>query len=354
METYSNNPGKVTEYDPMLQGYLNYVRFMVRHFKGRVKIFEVWNEWGPYTSEEGKKYAQLLKLAIPIIREEDPQARIMPASPVVLNTTSKNVVLGWLVKGDAGWLRALGEEGLLSQVDVIGFHPFYGSSPVNPELVAFSSDFPRFTKMMEGYGFKGQYMASEWDDFATYPPSDVPYYVQREAHSEMQKAIYTARIATTFAHLDIVSLWNETFQTMRTMRGLSLFRNTWPNEVICPTQPEPVYYMYRTLSTALEDADGADVPVEFSDTRRPVESYGFARGNGEKLVAFWLTGVNQQHGAESLVTDMTIEGSPAMNASIIDTLNGTEKPLIVQHRADAIVIKKIHVQDWPLIIRMAK
>jgi hypothetical protein len=177
-------------------------------------------------------------------------------------------------------------------------------------------------------------------------------YVNKEAHIEMQKAIYTARLATTFAHFDIVSLWNETFQTMQTMRGLSLFRNTWPNEVICPTQPEPVYYMYRTLSTALEDVEGADVPMTFSDGQRPVESYGFVRGNGEKLVAFWLPGVSQQHGAESFVTDVTVKGSPAKDASIIDTLNGTEKPLIVQRSADMIVIKKIHVQDWPLIIRM--
>jgi hypothetical protein len=342
METYSNNPGKVTEYAPMLQGYLNYVRFMVRHFKGRVKIFEVWNEWGPYTYEEGKKYAQLLKLAIPIIREEDPQAKIMPASP------------GWLVKEDFGWLRALGEEGLLSQVDVIGFHPFYDSSPVNPELVAFPADFSRFKKVMEGYGFKGQYMASEWDYFSAYPPSDVSYYVHKEAHSEMQKAIYTARLATTFAHLDIVSFWNETFQTMQTMRGLSLFRNTWPNEVICPTQPEPVYYIYRTLSTVLEDAQGADVPVTFSDTRRPVESYGFVRSNGEKLVAFWLPGVSVERGADTFVTDVTIKGAPGLNASIIDTLNGTEKPLSVERSRYAIVIKKIHVQDWPLMIRVSK
>ena len=342
METYSNNPGRVTEYDPMLQGYLNYVRFMVRHFKGRVKIFEVWNEWGPYNHDEGEKYAELLRLAIPIIREEDPHAQIMPASP------------GWQVKDDFSWLRALGEEGLLSQVDVIGFHPFYDTPPSDPELTAFPSDFPRFKKAMEGYGFKGQYMASEWDYFAAYPSSDLRGYVKKEVHTEMQKAIYTARVATMFAHLDIVSLWNETFQTMQTMRGLSLFRNTWPGEVICPTQPEPVYYMYRTLSTVLDDAEGASLPVTFSSSQRPVESYGFTRPDGQKLVAFWLSGVSKAAGSDPLVTDVTIKDAQGLNPSIIDTLDGVEKPLVVERTDDGLAIRKVHVQDWPLIIRLAK
>jgi hypothetical protein len=274
METYSNNPGKGTEYDPMLAGYLNYVRFMVRHFKDRVTVFEVWNEWGPYTYDEAKKYAVLLKKVIPIIREEAPQAKIMLASP------------GWLVQDKFGWFRALGEEGLLSQVDVIGFHPFYNPSPADPYLVSFHDDFPQFQKMLAGYGFKGSYMASEWDYFTAYPPSDLPGYVDRETHSEIQKAIYAARLSTTFAHFDIVNLWNETFQTQQTMRGLSLFRNTFANEVMDPTRPEPVYYAFRTLSTALAllvnghvfpEIEGGKVGDEYEERKLVYRNLGNAK-----------------------------------------------------------------------------
>jgi len=345
IETYSNNPGWqkiVLEYQPQLDGYLDYVRFMVRQFKGRVKVFEAWNEWGPYSYEEGKKYARLLKRVIPIIRQEDPQAKIMPASS------------GWLIADDFGFFKALGDEGLLSQVDVIGFHPFYDPSPLDPYLMSFASDFPRFKKMMEGYGFKGSYIASEWDFFSAYPPSDLPGYVNREAHSEMQKAIYSARLATTFAHLNIINLWNETFQTMETMRGLSLLRNTFPNEVICPTQPEPVYYMARTLSTALEDVKGYDLPVAFSNDRREVTHCGFLRGNGERLLALWLPGVAEERGEEGtfLATDVVLKGVKGRNASIIDVLNGTEQPLVADQSAEGMLFRNIRVQEWPLIIRV--
>ena len=74
--------------------------------------------------------------------------------------------------------------------------------------------------------------------FTAYPHSDLPSYNDRENHSEMQKAIYSSRLSIVFAYLGIVNFWNETFQTIQTMRGLSLFRNTFSNEVVCPTQPE--------------------------------------------------------------------------------------------------------------------
>jgi len=339
METYSNNPGKVTEYDPMLAGYLNYVRFMVRHFKDRVTVFEVWNEWGPYTYDEAKKYAVLLKKVIPIIREEAPQAKIMPASP------------GWLVQDKFGWFRALGEEGLLSQVDVIGFHPFYNPSPADPYLVSFHDDFPQFQKMLAGYGFKGSYMASEWDYFTAYPPSDLPGYVDRETHSEIQKAIYAARLSTTFAHFNIVNLWNETFQTQQTMRGLSLFRNTFANEVMDPTQPEPVYYAFRTLSTALADVRGADLPATFS-SRREIESYGFARKNGEKLLAFWVPGVAEERAGYTVNADLALKGYSGEGATVIDVLDGTEQPLQVERSVEGIIVRNLRVPSWPLIIRL--
>lgn len=362
VETYSNDPGNVTQIIPGLsaslddteiQGYLNYVRFMVRHFKDRVKYFEVWNEWGPYTYDGARSYTKVLKPAVKVIREEFPEAKIMPAST------------GWIAdfedrdKIDFGWYKALGDEGLLSQVDLIGIHPFYDPSPVDPYLRSFPEDFARFKKLLAGYGFKGEYMASEWDFFSEYPPSDLPDSYNLVVHSEIQKAIYGAQLSIRFAHLGIVNLWNETFQTMVTSRGLSLFRNTVSGEVICPTQPEPIYYMLRTLSTVLEDTKGADFPVRISSDRQEIEHYAFVRGNGEKLMALWLRGAADEQGRTDSNTDTTqatadvfIDGIKVDGPTIVDLLNGTEKPLRVESRSNGMTIRKIRVQNWPLIIRL--
>jgi hypothetical protein len=346
METYASSPAgnarekrgwdkMLLDYPPQFQGYLDYVRFMVRHFKSRVKIFEIWNEWQHPTYPSAKNYARVLREASKVIREEDPQAKIMPSSP------------GWNVEDNFGWFRALGDEGLLKQVDVIGFHPFYDVSPVHPNLESFPEAFNRFKKLMEGYGFKGQYMATEWLYSDPYPAEDFP------GHSEIQKAVYGSRLSIEFAALGITNFWNETFQTM-SMSSIGLLRNAFSNEVISPTQPEAVYYMLRTLSTALEAVKGADVSVTFSDKRREVTAYGFERSGGEKLVAFWLPGLMRQLGEEEgvLPTDVVIKGVKGEGATIIDVLNGTEQPLRVERTAEGVVVPKVHVQDWPLIIRL--
>ncbi|MSO22287.1 MAG: hypothetical protein EXQ58_03340 [Acidobacteria bacterium] len=167
-----------------------------------------------------------------------------------------------------------------------------------------------------------------------------------------------------FAHLGIVSLWNETFQTMQTMRGLSLFRNSFSNEVISPTQPEPVYYMLRTLSTALEDVKGAEIPVSFTERRkepppvtaspRQVEFYGFSRGAVEKLAVFWDPGYADENGKNpaNFSAVGTLKGPKGQGATIIDVLNGTEKPLKIESTSDGAIMRKIQVQSWPLIIRL--
>lgn len=348
METYSSQPTTprgwqdvLCSESAVLEGYLNYIRFMVRHFKDRVKIFEIWNEWNPYDREEGRRYAKVLRAAIKVVREEFPGAKILPASP------------GWMISNNHAFLRALGEEGLLSQVDVIGLHPFYNTSPVDPAMQSFPEEFASFKKMMEGYGFKGEYMATEWDYFTAYPVSDIEHYFKIPAYSELEKAVYSARMSIMFANLGIANFWNETFQTMETFRGLSLFRNQFSNEVVCPTQPEVIYYMLRTLSTALEEVKGASVPVTFTDTRRPVKGLGFTRSNGEKLVAIWLAGLMERPPDEDgFITDILIKGVKGEGATIIDTLNGTEKPLKVEVASDGVALRKVNVQDWPLIIRL--
>ncbi len=81
LETYYELPPAPTVAPDYLQGYLNYVRYMVRHFKDRVKYYEIWNEWNGSAEE----YARLAKAAIPVIREEYPQAKIMAVSTAGFN-----------------------------------------------------------------------------------------------------------------------------------------------------------------------------------------------------------------------------------------------------------------------------
>ena len=53
-----------------------------------------------------------------------------------------------------------------------------------------------------------------------------------------------------------------------------------------------------------------------------------------------------------LTTDILIKGVKGQGATIIDVLNGSEKPLNVEQTPDGVALRKIRIQNWPLIIRI--
>jgi hypothetical protein len=60
--------------------YNNFVRFMVRHFKDRIRYYEIWNEPDTDTPWGGigmNQYSNLIKQVVPVIRQEYPEAKIV-------------------------------------------------------------------------------------------------------------------------------------------------------------------------------------------------------------------------------------------------------------------------------------
>ncbi|MBN1418211.1 MAG: hypothetical protein JXP34_05505, partial [Planctomycetes bacterium] len=224
VETYFNSPPWP---DPATQpeyfaAWLDYVRYMVRHFKDRVRYFEIWNEWNvPVPAEEAEaRRKQYVRLAAPTaraIREEDPEARI------VMGSTS-----GLDIDLIEEWARDLA--GL---VDVIGFHPYYSADP--GEIREYPGRIASLEERLAALGFRGELMATEWSWFAPYPAAGRDH----QRFTEMQKAKIAARFAAVNVALGIPCFWNETFQTQMTSRDVSLLRNTFSADPISPTQPQP-------------------------------------------------------------------------------------------------------------------
>ncbi len=102
---------------PDLRAFMLYVRAVVRHYKERVKYWEIWNEpdhetyWTP--QDELVTYSQLLKMGYAAIKEED-------ASAVVL--------MGGLCDGGS-CLRKIYLNAGREAFDIVNIHPF-----INPLL----------------------------------------------------------------------------------------------------------------------------------------------------------------------------------------------------------------------------
>ncbi len=337
METYYDRPPAPTEGDEAhLQGYLDYVRYMVRHFKDRVRYFEIMNEW----TKPVEEYVRLAKAAIPVIREEYPEAKILAVSA---GGFDREFILRYL------------KLGLGPLIDVIAWHPWYQTDPLKPEYLSYAQDVREFKKQCASLGFNGEYMATEWTWSAPYPPATAPSGYDGDAISlvitEMQKAKYALRLNIRHAGLDMVSLWNETFQEQMTYWSIGLTRNTFSADPISPTQPEPVYYVLRTLCTVMDEFQPADFAVQYSASD-DFESWTFSRRRNEKLVAIWKHG-RAKDVSDATPTDMTLVGQNLTKVVGIDLINGREQELDFTQAGNNVVLKGVLVQDFPILARFS-
>jgi hypothetical protein len=326
------NPNKNKE---SMQGYLKYVRFMVHRFKNRVKYFEIWNEW----DEGADEYCKFFEPAVKVIREEYPEAKIVIGSPTPEETPS-------FIYG------VLGRSGPI--FDVVGWHPWYNPDPTQKKFLEYSEFLKNFKKECKARGFKGEYMATEWTWCAPYPPV-VPTGVGDSAFSnvkvtEMQKAKYAARLTMTHLAADVYSFWCELFRQQSPQLSIGLFRNTFSASPLSPTQPEPVYYIMRTLSTVMDETTPEKVKVEFNPCDKRLESYTFRKPDGELMLVVWLNGYAKDDDSQEIITDITFPGRKLNKASAIDVLNGDSQALNVLYDKKNTVINRIHVKDWPIII----
>ncbi len=317
----------------MREGFRNYVRFMVRHFKDRIRYYELWNEqdgWGI----SAEQFVSLVKEIAPIVKEEYPEAK---------------VVLGSVASGLGPYLHACLELGVGPYVDVIGFHPLYNINPASHYYIEYPRLVREFQAFAEAHGFHGEYMNTEYHWIADYPPSDrqkgTEYFP-----SEMQKAKNLACGVIESLALNVFPFWCETWNSQQC--DIGLLRNVFSGDSDVPVAAEPAYYVMRTLCTLLAGTHPVDLPVSLSDGNRPYRSYAFRNEQGELLVAVWAAGATRDdhHG---LRNDVLLAGIQAASVHGVDALNGFEQELNWQQQAQSISIPGVLVRDYPLVLRVA-
>ena len=98
-----------------INAYCEYVRFVVKELKGKVKYFEVWNEPNHESFNKNNataaQYVELLKKAYGIIKYENPEAVVISGS-----------VAG--ASGAANYVKEMVAAGALNYMDVFGVHPY--------------------------------------------------------------------------------------------------------------------------------------------------------------------------------------------------------------------------------------
>jgi hypothetical protein len=110
--------------DAAIEGYAKYAEFVVSQFKGRVSMYEIWNEWdggvGKTTPGTPDTYVKLLKVVYPRLKAIDPNLVIIGGG-----------VTGGAIRGT--WFGQMLAGGALSVSDAISIHQYIYSSHGTPE-----------------------------------------------------------------------------------------------------------------------------------------------------------------------------------------------------------------------------
>jgi hypothetical protein len=325
----------------MLDGYKKFVRFMVRHFRDRVRYFEIWNEpdgkyaWG--NKPNAKEYAQLVKEIAPIIRSEAPESKIVMAA------------VGFRPGKGSDYLKSCLDEGVAKLVDVMTIHPYYGTPQQSQDYLDYPDYIHNWKSLVESHGFRGEYMASESGWYAPYPKPVHPF-ANQPSLSEIVKAKYLAKYMVTNTGLSMTAFWNETWQDQFTYWDGSLMRSTFSADPVCPLQPQPAYYVMRTLSTVLEGAEPEKMTLEFRGVKKQLTSFSFRLPDGSRLAAMWLPGAGSDD-APDLPMDLVVTDANYTQAIGIDLLNGTEQALEIRSEEGSSVMRGLKVKDYPVLIR---
>jgi len=303
--------------------YLEYVRFIVNQFKGRVQYYELWNEPDagfPLQYIKPEDYVDLAKRTIPVIKEIDPQAK------VVVGCTS-----GTVNPQSREYLFKILNSDVMQFADVVSWHPLYGNIPDSGQYPEYFAAYPSLlADIMDTArknGFQGEFIAGE----ISYGGSQCGGCdVVDPTYTEVVWAKYTARgIILHFGNDVAVSLG-----------GMSSQRLIQFNTI-------------RNIANVFSGMRADEFAVEAQTESATYQMFTFAGSDGSRLVALWADGVavNYDPGIPSTIT---IPGFAGWKATGIDVLNGFEQGLITEDENGNLVISDFLLKDYPIIIRLSQ
>ena len=313
--------GTTFQSEEEISRFSDYVRFIVSHFKGRIGYYEIWNEPGDITVPN---YANLVRRVVPIIREEDPGARI------IIGAVFGSWEGGYPGYGDyqrfhlaVDYLNELLLSGVAPLVDGISWHPFYDNIPSDP----YYQDYPQILKgikeLAASQGFTGEYFADEilW---RTEPESAPGWYGGPPVSPLVAAKLYTRAIAL---HRGL---------------GVNITISTGFQHALAPI---------HNLNDTLTGAEPTDMTLSVAGEAANMRQYAFSLPNGEKLVAMWTNGeaVEDDPGASAT---LTFPNTSAEKVIGIDVLHGFEQELIIETMDGNLVIRDLLVKDYPIILRL--
>ncbi len=335
------------------EAFANYCRFMVKHFKGRVRYYEILNEYynqdsfgkgkqGPVEAS-ADRYVRLALPAARAIKDADPDAKIILCGPCPLV---------------ADWILSCLKKGMVKHADVLSWHPYSFPKDTDEDYPPEELDRPRsvwapaevktyadsvnyLRREAAKLGFRGTLMANEAGAYA----------IHADRTSNLIAAKYLARSAVLHTALGVPMFWNETTSLMRPS-WQQFFRPGAPD-----LKPAQSYYILRTLCTLLDGAQVEGLRFQPVTPVDRIEKYGFSLPGGAKLLALWVRERSRKHrfdDYEGIGIDLEISTRQPRRIAGIDLLNGREQDLAFTSENGRIIVPNLVLRDYPLMLRIER
>jgi len=298
--------------------FIRYVKFMVGHFRGRIKYWALWNEqdigyWNPSSDPEG--FGRLLKAFIPAVHEADPDAKVIyggQAEPRVEYAR-----------------RALDACACASGIDVFAYHtyPGYGTN-LNPErmdadaygddsaakLRSFVRDYPGIRKDIV-------FWDDEFNSIGTWAGSDDSV----QAKYVPRGLLYNwAAGVKTFVWLLAAGTDGNEYDDFGMLHGLRYKPDDF--------SPRPVFAALQNVNALFSDTTpDPGIAISASDVSKSTDPFiarGFRSASGKAIVAYWLAAHSPPGDAfRGFAADLTMKNSGIQRPVLIDVVSGAITPL---------------------------
>jgi len=306
-----------------IEDFLEYVRLIVGHYKGRVQYYTIWSEPGNCGGSgikciEPDDYINLLRQTVPVIHEEDPQAKVSVAAVVLYH--AHDYLFNLLVSD------------IMPMVDVIQWHGLFDVVPNNVYYGNYYYEYPIIVEEIRqtatAHGFNGEYWCTgvTWssDEF---PDSYAPDHHEGHVKTDKEVAKYYSRSILMHLGMDVG------FDHMGGVRPEA----SWS------------YPAIQNLYAIMAGATPTCLTVHIENKPQLTSTFAFTLPGGDLLFALWIDGVAAEH-HPGIVTTLTFPGLSAQKVEGINVLCSFKQQLITSYEDGNLVIRDILIRDYPLII----
>ena len=322
--------------------FIKYVEFMVKHFRGRIRYWALWNEqdisyWNPVANPED--YGHLLNAFVASVHKTDPEAKVIYGAQA---GPSRDFTR-----------RALDACQCASGIDAYAYHtyPGYGRN-LNPETMdtgAYGQESPKaLREMIRQYpGIRSD--IEFWDDEFNSIPSWKGSDESVQAKYIPRGLLYNwAAGVKTFVWLLTAGTDGNEYDDFGMIHGMTFHPTDFT--------PRPVFYSLQNTNALFSDTklDSSVVitspQLPTSDPPAPFLAYGFRSRSGKAIVAYWLAAKSQPGNVfPSIQSSLTLKNTGIKRPVLIDVVSG-EISAISWKQGTTETLESVSVRDSVMAI----